>query len=89
MVRRLIPLFVIAGLIAAYFIYRWQKNKQPYEWSGTVEARTITVGSRTGGRVKEVLVREGDVVEAGSRSSSSRRATSRRSGSRRRGRSIR
>ena len=27
-----------------------------YEWSGTVEARTISVGSRAGGRVQEVLV---------------------------------
>jgi len=39
--------------------------RQPYEWSGTVEARTIQVGSRTGGRIKEVLVHEGDHVQPG------------------------
>jgi len=32
--------------------------------SGTLEARNITVGSKIGGRVKQVLVREGDHVEA-------------------------
>jgi multidrug resistance efflux pump len=59
------PLIVIALLAAAYGGYRLYLARQPYEWSGTVEARTITVASRTGGRVKEVLVREGDQVKAG------------------------
>src|SRR5581483_573385 len=36
----------------------------PVEWSGTIEAWTMDVGSRVGGRVKEVLVREGDQVKA-------------------------
>jgi multidrug resistance efflux pump len=48
-----------------YLGYRVYLSRQPYEWSGTVEARTISVGSRTGGRVKEVLVREGDRVATG------------------------
>jgi multidrug resistance efflux pump len=39
--------------------------RKPYEWSGTVEARAISLGSRAGGRVKEVLVHEGDRVAPG------------------------
>ncbi len=63
--RRLLPLAVLALAIAAYGGYRAYQRTRPYEWSGTVEARTISVGSRTGGRVKDVLVREGDRVQAG------------------------
>ncbi|MGA1369121.1 MAG: biotin/lipoyl-binding protein, partial [Blastocatellia bacterium] len=33
--------------------------------SGTVEAQEIRIGSKAGGRVAQVLVREGDWVEAG------------------------
>ena len=58
-------LLVGAGLIAAlYGGYRLYQARRPYEWSGTVEARTVSVGSRVGGRVKEVLAREGDAVKA-------------------------
>jgi multidrug resistance efflux pump len=63
--RRFIPLFVIAAIATGYGGYNLYQRTRPYEWSGTVEARTITVGSRTGGRVKEVLVREGDKVTPG------------------------
>ncbi len=63
--RRFIPLFVLAGIGGLYLLYKAYLSRQPYEWSGTVEVRTITVGSRVGGRVKDVLVREGDHVEAG------------------------
>jgi HlyD family secretion protein len=60
---KLIPILIVAGL--AYGGYRVYLERKPYEWSGTVEARTISVGSRAGGRVKEVLAREGDRVSAG------------------------
>jgi HlyD family secretion protein len=67
--KRLIPLLVIAALAGAVFFgYRaWDKHKQsqPLEWSGTIEAYTVTVGSRVGGRIKDVLVREGDHVKTG------------------------
>ncbi len=63
--RRFAPLLVIALAVAIYAGYLLYQSHRPYEWSGTVEARTISVGSRAGGRVKEVLVREGDQVKAG------------------------
>ncbi len=67
--RKLPPriLAIIAGvvLLLAYLGYRLYLSRQPYEWSGTVEARTISIGSRVGGRIKEVLVQEGDQVTAG------------------------
>ena len=59
-------LLLVGALLAlSYGGYRVYLERKPYEWSGTVEARTISVGSRVGGRVKEVLVREGDRVQAG------------------------
>jgi HlyD family secretion protein len=67
--KRLVPLVVVSLIAAGIFLgYRaWEKHKEglPLEWSGTVEAYTVTVGSRVGGRVKDVLVREGDHVKAG------------------------
>ena len=63
--RRLTPLLVLAVAVAAYAGFRFYQSTRPYEWSGTVEARTIGVGPRTGGRVKDVLVHEGDRVAAG------------------------
>src|SRR4051812_42381522 len=62
---RFIPLGVIAVLALGYGGYRLWLSRQPFEWSGTVEARTISVGSRAGGRIKNVLVREGDHLKAG------------------------
>ncbi len=63
--KRLFPVVVLALAVAAYLGYRAYQASRPYEWSGTVEARTISIGSRTGGRVKEILAREGDRVKAG------------------------
>lgn len=60
----LILLLLLLGLVA-YGGYRVHLARKPYEWSGTVEARTISVGSRAGGRIAKVLVREGDRVAAG------------------------
>jgi HlyD family secretion protein len=60
-----ILLIVLAVLGVVYGGYRLYLQRKPYEWSGTVEARTISVGSRAGGRIAKVLVREGDSVVAG------------------------
>ena len=60
-----IPIFVLAALALAYGGYRWYLARQPYEWSGTVEARVVYLGSRVGGRIKEVKVKEGAEVKEG------------------------
>jgi HlyD family secretion protein len=65
MKRRIPVLVIVAVALIAYGVYRVRKARAPYEWSGTVEARTIEVGSRVGGRVEQVDVREGDMVSAG------------------------
>jgi HlyD family secretion protein len=65
--RRTLYLAIAAALVCvvAYAVYWLVKSRRPIEWAGTVESRTIEVGSRTGGRVAAVLVREGDSVKAG------------------------
>jgi multidrug resistance efflux pump len=65
MKRRIVVLAVLAVALGAYPVYRVRRGRAPYEWSGTVEARTIEIGSRVGGRVEKVHVREGDSVVAG------------------------
>ena len=56
---------VVAAAAVAYFAWQRQLAAGPLEWSGTVQARTVQVGSRVGGRVLAVLVQEGDEVAAG------------------------
>src|SRR5262249_15567847 len=63
--KRLISRVVLSLAAAGYLGWRTLRAPQPLEWSGTVETRSIKVGSRTGGRVKDVLVREGDDVTPG------------------------
>jgi multidrug resistance efflux pump len=56
---------IAAAAVVALSAYLWQRHRQasrPFEWSGTVEAHTMEVGSRIGGRIARVLVREGDRV---------------------------
>ncbi len=61
--RRFLPLILLAVIGGAYFAYKRYLAHRPFEWAGTVEARDVTVASRTGGRVKQVLVHEGDRVQ--------------------------
>lgn len=63
--RRLPLLGVVVLVAAGYAGWRVWEGTRPYEWSGTVEARTIEVGSRVGGRVKLVLAKEGERVQPG------------------------
>jgi multidrug resistance efflux pump len=60
-----LPVMVLLLAAAAYGAFRLYQARKPYEWSGTVEAHVVYVGSRVGGRVKEVRVREGDTVKKG------------------------
>ena len=54
----------LAALVAAALTIGAGRGDR-LETSGTVEARNIRMGSKIGGRVTEVLVREGDRVAAG------------------------
>jgi multidrug resistance efflux pump len=60
--RWIVMLSVGAGVYGAFSLY---ERRQPYEWSGSVEMHSVSVGSRVGGRVKSVLVREGQRVNRG------------------------
>ena len=61
----LILALVAAVLTAAAFSTNWFRRDAALQGSGTVEARDIRVGSKVGGRIDQVLVREGDHVKAG------------------------
>ena len=62
----LIPVFVVAALVGlAIYTSGMLHRKAGLTGSGTVEARNIRVGSKVGGRIDQILVREGDSVDAG------------------------
>ena len=64
--KRLIILLVIAAALAVTAVYAgWFRRDSGLQGSGTVEARDIRVGSKIGGRIDKVLVREGDTVQPG------------------------
>src|ERR1700745_3770214 len=64
--KRILILVVAAVVLAATALYAgWFHRETGLQGSGTVEARNIRVGSKVGGRIDKVLVREGDHVEAG------------------------
>jgi len=62
----LIPILVVLALVglAVYSSGMLHRDKALHG-SGTVEAHNIRVGSKVGGRIEKVLVREGDPVKAG------------------------
>ena len=63
---RIVLLVVIVAAIAATFLYmRARREPKQLTASGTLEARTVNVGSLVGGRVTRVLVDEGSSVAAG------------------------
>ncbi len=66
------PVIAVVAIIvvAAAAIYLWISNRRGdnnsgLELSGTIETREIQVGSKVGGRVRAVLVEEGQVVKKG------------------------
>jgi multidrug resistance efflux pump len=64
--KRIIPVLVIAAGVIALLLYM-RKKDQPRDLvlSGTLEARTVQVGSLVGGRVSRVFIDEGTHVTAG------------------------
>jgi len=60
-----LALIALALLAAAAYSMGWFHHDNALRGAGTVEARNIRVGSKVGGRIDQVLVREGDLVEAG------------------------
>jgi len=64
--KALFIILILAGLAAvAAYSMNWFHRETGLQGSGTVEARDIRVGSKVGGRIDKVLVREGDSVEFG------------------------
>lgn len=63
---RIVPIVVIAiGAIALLLYMRQKRLPRPLVLSGTLEARTVNVGSLVGGRVSRVFVDEGSPVVPG------------------------
>src|SRR5271169_5691613 len=64
--KRILILLVVAVALAVTALYAgWFHRDTTLQGSGTVEARNIRVGSKVGGRIDKVLVREGDYVQPG------------------------
>lgn len=64
--KRIMILLAAAAVLVATALYAsWLRRDTALQGSGTVEARNIRVGSKIGGRIDKVLVREGDSVEPG------------------------
>lgn len=64
--KAIILVVVIASVLFAVAAYGfWGRKPAGLTASGTLEARNISVGSKVGGRISEVLVREGDHVQPG------------------------
>jgi len=64
--KRLLIVLAIAAVLTATALYAgWFHRDTALQGSGTVEARNIRVGSKVGGRIDKVLVREGDSVQPG------------------------
>jgi multidrug resistance efflux pump len=64
--KKVIPLVVLALIATAALAYvREQRKPKPLVLAGTLEARTVNVGSLVGGRVVRVNIDEGNSVVAG------------------------
>ncbi len=64
--KRLVVILVFAAALAAtVYAAGWFRHDSALQGSGTVEARDTRVGSKIGGRIDQVLVREGDRVKPG------------------------
>jgi multidrug resistance efflux pump len=61
----LIAALAIAAIAVTALYANWFRRDSALQGSGTVEARNVRVGSKIGGRIDKVLVREGDRVTVG------------------------
>ena len=64
MLNRIVGIIVVAAILAGLLVYS-QQRIEPLHVSGFVETHEIRIGSRVGGRVGHVLVKEGDAVQRG------------------------
>jgi HlyD family secretion protein len=68
-IRQVAPVVVVVGVVTAVLIYLYNVSGTEavgaLQASGTVEAVEIIVAPETAGRVTEILVDEGDLVQAG------------------------
>lgn len=64
MARPFIGVLVVISALVGWLIWN-QTRSEPFTVSGFIEADVVRVGSRVGGRVSEVVVEEGMLVEAG------------------------
>src|SRR5438034_6469869 len=58
-----LAVLLVVGGIVAYFFWPFGGRSQLFRLPGVVEIQEIRLGSKIGGRVKEVFVVEGDIVE--------------------------
>jgi HlyD family secretion protein len=64
--RPIVILIAVAAVVGGTAVYAtWFRRDNGLQGSGTVEARNIRVGSKVGGRIDQVLAREGDSVQPG------------------------
>lgn len=64
MKKRLIFVITVITVGSLSVAFAWKgRSAEPLAAAGTLEARNITVGSKVGGRITRVLVREGEHVE--------------------------
>ena len=64
--KHIFIILVAAAVLAATAVYaNWFHRDNALMGSGTVESRDVRVGSKIGGRIDKVLVREGDAVQSG------------------------
>jgi HlyD family secretion protein len=70
-VSRRLALFAVGVAVVAAGTYAWQRNRVAslpsgfVSGNGRLEGTEIDIATKTAGRVRDVLVREGDVVEVG------------------------
>ena len=64
--KRIVVLVIVVAVVVVAAVWAGVfRRSERLEGSGTIEARNIRVGSKVGGRIEQVLVEEGDRVEAG------------------------